>query len=228
MFIIAELQKEDNVKSFVLFMRTRNLLLCLVSICGLIFAASCRTEQAQTESPPQNIEIEQKTQPKTIADDFAYPIGKTEIITEAKDKKDEWYNAQDFGENNHLGEDWNKNSGGNTDCGEPVLEAANGAITYAENAGLGWGNVVIITHKLENGELIQTLYGHLQTISKTDGEVKKGEQIGTVGNADGKYLCHLHFELRTENCLMWNKAGAGYSAERNGWLNPSDFIDSKR
>ncbi len=40
------------------------------------------------------------------------------------------------------------------------------------------------------------------------------EQIGEVGNADGKYLCHLHFELREENCPMWNQAGAGYSAPK--------------
>ena len=209
-------------------MKIRNLLVCSVSICGLIFAASCRTERAQIQTQPQIPEIEQKMQPQTIADDFAYPIGKTKIITEVKDKKDEWYNAQDFSENNHLGEDWNKNSGGDTDCGEPVFAAAEGAITYAENAGSGWGNVVIITHKLKNGELVQTLYGHLQTISKTKGEVKKREQIGTIGNAGGKYLCHLHFELRTADCPMWNQAGAGYSAENRGWLDPSDFIDRHR
>ena len=54
------------------------------------------------------------------------------------------------------------------------------------------------------------------------------EQIGEVGNADGRYLCHLHLELRTETCPMWNQVGGGYSAERNGWLNPSDFIDKHR
>jgi murein DD-endopeptidase MepM/ murein hydrolase activator NlpD len=87
---------------------------------------------------------------------------------------------------------------------------------------------VIIEHNLPNGERVQTLYGHLEKIVKTSGEVKKREQIGTVGNADGRYLCHLHFELRQENCPMWNEAGAGYSAERNGWLDPSDFIDKQR
>lgn len=166
--------------------------------------------------------------PKIIAEKFAYPIGKTETVTQAKDKKDDWYNAQDFGENNHLGEDWNKNSGGNTDCGEAVYAAAKGRIVYAENAGTGWGNVVIIEHELKNGSKIQTLYGHLQKILKTSGEVKMREQIGEIGNADGKYLCHLHFELREESSPMWNEAGGGYSAENKGWLDPSDFIDKNR
>lgn len=190
----------------------------------LISQFACRSSEAQTNKT----EITPTPAPKIIAQTFAYPIGKTETITQAKDRKDDWYNAQDFGANNHLGEDWNKNSGGNTDCGEPVFAAADGTIVYAENAGEGWGNVIIIEHNLPNGERVQTLYGHLEKIIKTSGEVKKREQIGTVGNADGRYLCHLHFELREENCPVWNEAGAGYSAERKGWLDPSDFIDKSR
>ena len=166
--------------------------------------------------------------PKIIAKHFAYPIGEKEFITQAKDEKDEWFNAQDFGENRHLGEDWNKNSGGDTDCGEPVFAAADGEITYGEDAGTGWGNVIIITHNLPNGEKVQTLYGHLDKILKSSGEVNKREKIGTIGNANGKYLCHLHFELRDESCLLWDKVFVGYSPIRNGWLNPSDFIDKHR
>jgi murein DD-endopeptidase MepM/ murein hydrolase activator NlpD len=195
----------------------------LVAAAFLISQASCSASEAQTnKNAPQPTPA-----PKIVAENFAYPIGKTETATQAKDRKDEWYNAQDFGANNHLGEDWNKNSGGNTDCGEPVYAAAAGTIVYAENAGIGWGNVVIIEHNLPNGEKIQTLYGHLEKIMKTSGEVKIREQIGTIGNADRRYYCHLHFELREEICPMWNQAGAGYSAERGGWLDPSDFIDSR-
>lgn len=193
-------------------------------IIGFLIQFGCATSEAQKTLNIENIE----NSPKIIADSFAYPIGKTEFITQAKDKKDDWYNAQDFGENNHLGEDWNANSGGNTDCGEPVFAAANGTITYAENAGTGWGNVVIIEHNLPDGKKVQTLYGHLNKILKFSGEVKKREQIGEVGNADGKYLCHLHFELREESCPMWNKAGAGYDSENKGWLDPSDFIDKSQ
>ncbi len=166
--------------------------------------------------------------PKSIARKFAYPVSKTETLTQAKDKKDDWYNALDFGQNDHLGEDWNKNSGGNTDCGEAVFAIADGSVVYAENAGSGWGNVIIIEHNLPDGTRVQSLYGHLRKILKTSGEVKFREQIGEVGNADGKYLCHLHLELRDETCPVWNQAGGGYSADRKGWLDPSDFIDKHR
>lgn len=162
-----------------------------------------------------------------IADHFAYPLGPGKILTQAKDSKDDWFNALDFGEDNHLGEDWNKNSGGNTDCGEPVYAAAKGVITFAADAGPGWGNVVIITHTLPNRSKVQTLYGHLREISKTSGEVGKREQIGKIGNANGKYLCHLHFELREESSPIWNNAGPGYAADRSGSLDPSDFLDER-
>lgn len=191
-----------------------------------ILSLSCRNTEQLVEAQNQSNNQPKSTQ--IIADSFAYPVSPKEYVTQAKDRKDDWYNALDFGENNHLGEDWNKNSGGNTDCGEPVYSAANGTITFAQDAGPGWGNVVIIEHTLKNGEKIQTLYGHLQEILKTSDEVKKREQIGKVGNANGKYLCHLHFELRTQDSPMWNQAGGGYSSDRKGWLDPSDFIDKQR
>lgn len=195
----------------------------LILLSALLFACTNQENlnQNQNTSTPS-------VKPAIVADKFAYPIGKEEFITEAKDAKDDWYNATNFGETNHLGEDWNKNSGGNTDCGEPVYAIGNGVIIYAQDAGAGWGNVVIIEHTLPDGKKIESLYGHLQEILKTSGEVKKREQIGKIGNANGKYLCHLHLEIRDETSPLWNQVGPGYSTERNGWLDPSEFIDSMK
>ncbi len=201
--------------------RNAFLLFTLLAACF-----GCSERPAQANAPLPNPTPTPKTA-TTIAYSFAYPVGKQETITQAKDK-DEWYNALDFGASDHLGEDWNKNSGGNTDCGEPVYAAANGVITYAQDAGPGWGNVVIIEHNLPNGDRVQTLYGHLQAILKTSGQVKKREQIGKIGNANGRYPCHLHFEIRTPESRDWNKPGGGYSQDRKGWLDPSDFIDMRR
>lgn len=187
----------------------------------ILFAFGCGGEAGNT-APSRPIAAS-----TILADSFAYPLSDKEKLTQAKDAKDGWYNALDFGENDHLGEDWNKNSGGNSDCGEPVYAAANGEITYAADAGPGWGNVLIVTHTLPDGKRVQTLYGHLQEIVRKDGAIKKRELVGRVGNANGKYLCHLHFELREENSPMWNQAGGGYSTDRNGWLDPSDFIDAR-
>ncbi len=202
-------------------MAVTRILFLLVTV---LISFACKTaEKAKSTNP----KINSPQKAPAIADNFAYPIGKAELVTQAKDG-DEWYNASDFGADAHLGEDWNKNTGGNTDCGEPVYATANGIITFAQDAGPGWGNVVIVEHTLPSGERVQSLYGHMLEIARKEGDVKKREQIGNVGNANGRYPCHLHFEMRTRDCPMWNQAGGGYSNERNGWTDPSDFIDSHR
>ena len=188
--------------------------------CFLTFQTACRTSKGPNKIIPEFLL-------KFPADNFAYPIGEADFITELRDG-DLWYNAQDFAENRHLGEDWNKTTGGNTDCREPVFAAADGRIVFAADAGAGWGNVIIIEHTAEDGTKIQSLYGHLETIQKTAGEVKRREQIGTVGSANGRYLCHLHFEIRWAECPFWDKPGYGYADERHGWVDPSEFIEEHR
>ncbi len=192
---------------------------CLTLSLSILCFACAKVEPPRMPAAPGQAVVD--------ADKFAYPVGKTGVVTQAKDG-DEWYNAQDFGENDHLGEDWNKNTGGNTDCGEPVYAVANGVITFAHDAGPGWGNVVIVEHTLPSGEKVRSLYGHLLEILRADGEVKMREQIGKVGNANGRYPCHLHLEIRSADCPMWDEPGPGYLTQRKGWLDPSDFIDARR
>ena len=86
----------------------RRIFLCLSLLVCLSSCGSGVDQSTSEHDPPKHV---------IIADSFAAPVGKSNKITQAKDSKDNWYNAQDFGENNHLGEDWNANSGGNTDCG---------------------------------------------------------------------------------------------------------------
>ena len=168
-----------------------------------------------------------------ISDGFDYPVGETGYVTEDHDG-DGWYNAQDFGVPNpdfgnklHLGEDWNGEGGGDTDCGEPVYAVSKGTIVYAEDAGSGWGNVIIIRHDLPDGTQVESLYGHLQSMTKTSGTVERREQIGTIGK-DGWKSCHLHFEIRFSNCPSWGTPGPGYSYDTTGWTDPSDFINAHR
>jgi len=98
----------------------------------LLFHSACVLEKSQDKEIPAHLLN------KFPAKSFAYPVGEQDYVTEKNDWRDAWYNAQDFGENRHLGEDWNKTTGGNTDCGEPVYAAADGQITFAKDAGAGW------------------------------------------------------------------------------------------
>ena len=172
-----------------------------------------------------------------VADRFDYPIGNRDRYTETNDG-DGWYVAQEFGDWNsdylkyHLGEDWNAESGGNTDCGLPVYAVANGTIVYA-NIATGWGRVLIVRHTLPDGSQVESLYGHLASFAKTSGDVVRGDQIGTIGDgSEGgtTYSCHLHLEIRTAVCPNWGQAGPGYSTTPMpvGWTDPSDYIDSRR
>lgn len=163
-----------------------------------------------------------------VADHFAYPIGKGETVTPKKDK-DGWFNELEFGKDDNLGENWTFDAGGNSACGDPVYAAANGIVTYADFSGPEWGLVVIIDHQLPSGEKVQSLYGNLlETSVKKGVAVKKREQIGSVGNANGRYLCRLHFEIRTSDCPAWGEPGPMTSQDRKGWVDPSDFIDAHR
>ncbi len=139
------------------------------------------------------------------------------------------YNAQPFTENMHLGDDLNGIGGENSDLGDPVFAVADGQVMAAREGGPGWGNVIIVLHAYrENGarKYVQSFYGHVQTILVAPHEkVRRGQQIATVGTGGGKYLAHLHFEMRE---FITPFIGAGYRKDTRGWLNPSAFIQAHR
>ena len=149
---------------------------------------------------------------------FDFPVGKPNASG--------YYNAQKFGENNHLGEDWNGVGGGNTDLGDSIYAIANGNVSFAEDINGGWGNVIRIIHQTDADTQIESLYAHCLKIDVQEGDyVNKGDKIGTIGNNSGQYLAHLHLELRTEVGLP---IGGGYSSNTAGYINPTEFIKSNR
>ncbi len=151
--------------------------------------------------------------PQFIAKKFDFPLGKPN----AKG----YYNAQKFTKNNHLGDDWNGNGGGNSDLGDPIYSIANGYVSFAKDIKGGWGNVIRIIHQYK-GKYYESVYAHCQTIKVNKGDlIKKGKLIGAIGNADGKYLAHLHLEIR-DNIFM--DIGGGYAKKTEGYLDPTKFI----
>lgn len=145
---------------------------------------------------------------------FDFPVGKPN----AKG----YYNAQSFGKNNHLGDDWNAVTGGNSDLGHPIYSVANGYVNFAEDIKGGWGNVIRIWHLTTEGKIVESLYAHCDQIIINKGDfVKKGQKIATIGNADGQYLAHLHLEMRDDIDLP---VGQGYSFNKDGYIDPTKFI----
>ena len=141
------------------------------------------------------------------------------------------YNAQSFMVlnsrlgSNHLADDLNGIGGMNTDLGDPVYSVSAGRVIYAADAGEGWGNMVIIEHAIGDGKdrrYVQSLYAHLKVIYVLAGViVRRGEVVGEVGGANGKYPAHLHFEMRDSNVADPNK---GYSKKPLNRLNPTETL----
>lgn len=177
----------------------------------------------------------EKESPKyPVVTGFDYPVGEKGKVTAKKDG-DGWFNAQDFGRNLHLGEDWNAETGGNSDCGSPVYAAAEGIVIYSADVANDWGQMMVIRHHLPDGSEVETLYAHLSERYKAVGDkVKRREHIAAIGDGQNPcgdihlYYAHLHFELRTPKCRGWGKIVEGYSDDPTGWVDPSDYIDKHR
>lgn len=66
-----------------------------------------------------------------------------------------------------------------------------------------YGNTVMISHNVE-GQVITTLYAHLENRFVTDGQrVEKGQLLGYMGNTGRSFGAHLHFEVHEG---PWNGA----------------------
>jgi murein DD-endopeptidase MepM/ murein hydrolase activator NlpD len=160
--------------------------------------------------------------PAAACSGFDFPVGPPDAHG--------YYDAQPFGTNDHLGNDWNGNGGGDSDLGDPVHAIAAGVVSAAGDLGGGWGNVVRVVHVCREvpgqEQEIESLYAHLDTIEVHAGQrVGRGQQLGTIGTAGGQYRAHLHLELRARPGMP---LGGGYSKDTTGYLDPSAFIRRHR
>lgn len=139
------------------------------------------------------------------------------------------YDATPFTQNRHLGSDLNGIGGENSDLGDPIYCIADGRVLLARDGGPGWGNVVIVLHAyIDNGErkYVQSYYGHVEEMLVHAGDdVRRGQKIATVGTGNGRYLAHLHFEMRE---FVTPFIGPGYRENTRGWINPTQFIEQHR
>ena len=156
-----------------------------------------------------------------VADGFDFPVGKPNARG--------YYNAQKFTRNNHLADDWNGVGGGNTDLGDPIYSIANGIVVQARNYRGAWGRVTRILHNAGTADkpvYVESLYAHMRKIMVKRGQiVKRGQQIGTIGNANGTWWAHLHLEIRT---TINKTIGLGYSRDTTGYVDPTAYIKSHR
>lgn len=194
-----------------------------VVLCALFAARESEKEDeaAEPAAPPSGIYAAE-----VLSDKLPAPIRECLILLSAEELASvpdadgfQWpcgganaammYDAQSFGVHNenrcgyHSGMDINGIGGENTDVGEPVRAAARGLVLYSGIPAEGWGNVVVLAHRIPGTKrIIQTLYAHLDEIRTSRGQtVSRGQEIGTIGTAGGRYLGHLHFEAIESRCV---------------------------
>jgi len=85
-----------------------------------------------------------------------------------------------------------------TKIGKEIVAPANGiAIEVTKQPGMG--NMV----KIDHGNNIQTIYGHLLAIKvKKGAKVKRGDVIGTVGNSGRSTGPHLHYGVAVDGVYV--------------------------
>lgn len=187
---------------------------CLLMACKEVKSIGVLKETA-VESKSVPVENEDET---LVVDGFDFPVGKP--------NGKGYYDAQPFRTNNHLGEDWNGNKGSNTDLGDTIYAIAHGYVSLAEDLEGGWGNVIRVVHQFPTGREVESLYAHCEEVFVQESDwVKRGQPIGTIGTANGKYVAHLHFEIRD---VVGMPIGPGYSPITDGYLHPTEFIKQNR
>ncbi|MBL9146237.1 MAG: protein kinase [Verrucomicrobiaceae bacterium] len=162
--------------------------------------------------------------PPVLADGFDFPVGSPDgkgygIIREAFSH-----------ESPHTGDDFKRADAG-TGLGDPVNCTADGIVVFSEDVKQAFGNSIIVRHRYRESDgserLCDSTYFHLQSRKVAVGDVvKRGQQIGTVGNNSGMYPVHLHFEIR-KNTAIGMKQSAFARSEENYWV-PNSFIEAHR
>jgi murein DD-endopeptidase MepM/ murein hydrolase activator NlpD len=94
--------------------------------------------------------------------------------------------------------------------GAAIHVVADGVVIESSGEG-GLGQHLVIEHRID-GQVVQTIYGHMiygsQTVQVGD-TVERGEIIGDVGSTGASTGPHLHFEVRP---------GGGEAVEPLTWL----------
>lgn len=156
-----------------------------------------------------------------VADGFDQPVGKPD--------GEGCYTSRGF-HAYHPGEDWNGQKGGNSDLGAPVYAIGAGYVTFARDARMGWGNVVLIRHIfMESGQLqtVDSMYAHLDKILVREGQqITRGQQVGTIGTNHGMYVAHLHFEIRKNLNIGINRSA--FRRDFTNYYSPGEFIAMRR
>ncbi len=134
----------------------------------------------------------------------------------------------------HTGADLNLNHPYfDADRDAPVYAATGGVVTYS-NRLPGWGWIIVIRHDplITTGQVLYGRYAHVNNARvKVGDRVVRGQQIANVGNADGNFAYHLHFDL-SHTTILETQPGDWPKLNLNrvlaNYVDPREFIEKNR
>lgn len=180
---------------------------------------------------------------KYLADGFDSPVATAAERATDQMWPGKWFDATGFArryrvgtsaEAYHTGADLNLNDPyWDADAQSPVYAAASGTVTFAGRL-TGWGLVIVIRHDplITNGQVVYTRSAHvLEPRVKVGDRVVRGQQIAKVGNAEGLFPYHLHYDVSPTSILStqpWHWPKLNRDNLLANYIDPLDFTRNNR
>lgn len=180
-----------------------------IAFSAVRFRRVVRLEPGEQPEPEEGGEIPEQVNGVYVSDGFDAPVGTPEERAEDRMWPRGWRDATGFGPATvpvyvetfgayHPGVDLNWGRLGNDDIGVPVYSPASGIVVFSNDLPV-WGNVTVIKHdpyRVPTGIVVYSRYGHMQNVRVTPGQrVKRGQQLGEIGTANGRFVAHLHYDI---------------------------------
>ena len=164
------------------------------------------------------------------------PIGSVDERKTGKIWPGRWVDVNPFdtlyGLGYHPGADLNLNfPSWDADRHSDIVAIGPGEVTYAKVYSTEvWGAIVVIDHGIVDGHPLFSRYGHVENIRVEVGQhVETGEKIAQVGNGEGLFPYHLHFDISKTDVLL-NRPGhwPGHKRPlvRKHYVNPQEWLQA--
>ncbi|MBI5837612.1 MAG: peptidoglycan DD-metalloendopeptidase family protein [Candidatus Eisenbacteria bacterium] len=164
---------------------------------------------------------------------FVWPVGDEDSYQEPDEKGNPGFRVvQGFipgvrRGGRHMGVDLS-----NRQSGSVVRSIADGIVALVSDRSkgdprhTGWGNMIVLAHKLPGGEVVYSLLAHLKDRSirvRPGDRVTAGQPIAEVGSTGRSEGPHLHLEMR--KYLNWNALDLLPEGWQHvGFMNPLGFL----
>jgi murein DD-endopeptidase MepM/ murein hydrolase activator NlpD len=133
----------------------------------------------------------------------------------------------------HTGADLNLNfPHWDSNAHSEVCAMGDGKVTYAQRYPnpKAWGNIIVIDHGTLDGKPLFSRYAHVENIEVTVGQsVSAGDPLAAVGNGDGLFAYHLHFDISLTEALR-NSPGHWPGMNRGllhqNYVNPQEWLQA--